>query len=367
MKSPLGKVLCLTAAVLSLGLCTGVYAEPVAHFDFITHAPDSDAWWNTVKNGIKQADDDFNVLTDYRNPPNGDIADMVQLINQAATRNYDGVVTTIADFDLLKGSVSRLKAKNIPLITANTGTEQQSADLGALMHVGQPEYLAGKEAGLRAKADGIKTFVCVNHYATNPLSFERCRGFAEAIGADTKTSVLDVGTDPTNIEAKVSAYLRSHPNTQAVLTLGPTSADPTIRVVTKMGLAGKIWFATFDFSDDIAKAIQDGTIQFAIDQQPYLQGYISVAVLAIAKKEHTTDPVKIRQALQANPRPMINVDVKIALHCGDGVHEPRQFRRFVSRGIRASVRHFSKNCSEMTSPANDAILRHFAGCCRSPK
>jgi simple sugar transport system substrate-binding protein len=59
---------------------------------------------------------------------------------------------------------------------------------------------------------------------------------------------------------------------------------------------------TFDFSDDIAKAIKDGTIKFAIDQQPYLQGYIPVAVLAIVKKEHTTDPAKIRQILEANPK-----------------------------------------------------------------
>jgi simple sugar transport system substrate-binding protein len=69
-----------------------------------------------------------------------------------------------------------------------------------------------------------------------------------------------------------------------------------------MGLENKIYFATFDFSDDIAKAIQAGTIKFAIDQQPYLQGYIPVAVLAIAKKEHTTDPTRIRQILQANPK-----------------------------------------------------------------
>jgi simple sugar transport system substrate-binding protein len=301
MKRFIGKVLSLSAAVLSLGLCTGAYADPVAHFDFITHAPDSDAWWNTVKNGIRQADEDFNVQTDYRNPPNGDIADMVQLINQAAARNYDGVVTTIADFDLLKSAVAKLKAKNVPLITANTGTEKQSADLGAIMHVGQPEYLAGKEAGLRAKADGIKTFLCVNHYATNPLSFERCRGFAKAIGADMKASALDVGMDPTGIESKVSAYLRAHPDTQAVLTLGPTSADPTIRAVTKLGLAGKIWFATFDIDPDVAKAIKDGTIKFCTDQQPYLQGYIPVAMLAIMHKNHMTDVVAARAELEKNP------------------------------------------------------------------
>ena len=299
---PIRTAFFVAATVLSLGLGIGAQAEPSAHFDFITHAPDSDAWWNTVKNGIKQADEDFNVQTDYRNPPNGDIADMVLLVNQAAARNYDGVVTTIADYDLLKGAISKLKDKSIPFVTANTGTEKQSAELGALLHVGQPEYLAGKEAGLRAKADGVKTFLCVNHYATNPLSFERCRGFAEAIGADMKASVLDAGTDPTGVESKVSAFLRTHPNTQAVLTLGPTSADPTIRAVTKMGLAGKIWFATFDIDPDVAKAIKDGTIKFGTDQQPYLQGYIPVAMLAIMHKNHNKDVVQARTELEKDPK-----------------------------------------------------------------
>ena len=104
------------------------------------------------------------------------------------------------------------------------------------------------------------------------------------------------------MQSKVSAYLRNHPDTQAVLALGPLSADPTIKALQQMGVAGKLWFATFDFDNDIAKAIQDGTIQFAIDQQPYLQGYIPVAVLAIVKKDHTTDPAKIRQILEANPK-----------------------------------------------------------------
>jgi simple sugar transport system substrate-binding protein len=293
----------VAALALTAGLAATTAARAAdAHFVLISHAPDSDSWWNTIKNAIKQADEDFNVETDYRNPPNGDIADMARLIEQAAARNYDGVIVTIADYDVLKSSIAKVTEKHIPLVTINSGTEQQSADLGAIMHIGQPEYTAGKAAGEKAKAAGVKSFLCVNHYATNPASFERCRGFADALGVDFKTSTLDAGTDPTGIQSKVSAYLRNHPDTGGVLALGPLSAAPTIKAVQQMGLAGKIWFATFDFDDDIAKAIKDGTIKFAIDQQPYLQGYIAVAVLAIVKHDHTTDPVKIRQILQANPK-----------------------------------------------------------------
>src|SRR5471032_817595 len=197
------------AAALALVLAAGASQAAGEKFVLISHAPDSDSWWNTIKNAIKQADEDFNVQTDYRNPPNGDIADMARLIEQAAARNYDGVIVTIADFDVLKGSISKVTAKHIPLITINSGTEEQSAQLGAIMHVGQPEYTAGKAAGEKAKAAGIKSFLCVNHYATNPASFERCRGFAEAIGVNYKSSTIDSGQDPTEIQSKVSAYLRN--------------------------------------------------------------------------------------------------------------------------------------------------------------
>jgi simple sugar transport system substrate-binding protein len=287
------------AALMSAG---PAQAAPDAHFVLISHAPDSDSWWNVIKNAMKQADEDFNVQTDYRNPPNGDIADMSRLIEQAAARNYDGVITTIADYDVLKSSIGKVTAKKIPLVTINSGTEEQSAELGAIMHVGQPEYVAGNEAGKKAKAAGVKSFLCVNHIATNTVSFDRCKGFADALGIDYKASTIDSGQDPTEIQSKVSAYLRNHPDTQAILTLGPTPASATIKAVKQMGLQNKIYFVTFDFSDDIAKAIQDGTIKFAIDQQPYLQSYIPVAVLAIVKKDHTTDPAKIRQILEANPK-----------------------------------------------------------------
>lgn len=295
-------VACVNVGVLVAGLDATVARAADAHFVLVSHAPDSDLWWNSVKNAARQADEDFNVETDYRNPPNGDMADMTRLIEQAAARNYDGAIVSIADFDVLKSSIGKITAKHIPLVTINIGTDEQSAQLGAIMHIGQPDYVAGKAAGEKAKAAGVTSFLCVNHYASSPTSFDRCRGFANAIGVDWKTSTLDSGSDPTVIQTKVSAYLRNHPGTKGILTLGPNSASPTLKALRQNGQIGKIWFATFDFSDDIAKAIQNGEIQFAIDQQPYLQGYMSVAVLAIAKKEHTTDPVKIRTELQNNPK-----------------------------------------------------------------
>jgi simple sugar transport system substrate-binding protein len=274
----------------------------------VSHAPDSDSWWNTIKNAIKQAGEDFGVTVDYRNPSNGDLSDMARLIEQASARNYEGVVASIADFDVLKKPMAQVIAKKIPLITINSGTTAQSEQLGAIMHVGQPEYDAGKAAGQRAKAAGVKSFLCVNHYATNPASFERCKGFADALGVDYQKATLDSGDDPPTVESKVSAFLRKNPTTGAVLTLGPSSAHPTLKAIAKLGLKGKIFMATFDLSPEISAGIKDGTVAFAIDQQPYLQGYIPVAVLAIMKQQNTRDLAKVMAALKANPKAKARFD-----------------------------------------------------------
>ena len=100
----------------------------------------------------------------------------------------------------------------------------------------------------------------------------------------------------------MSAWLRQNPSTQGVLALGPNSAIPTLKALEKSGQKGKIWFATFDLSDEIARGIKDGSVQFAIDQQPYLQGYIPVAVLATMKEMKTTDLAKVSAAVKDNPK-----------------------------------------------------------------
>ncbi len=274
--------LMVLGAVMALGTI-GTLSSPAQaegeRFVLISHAPDSDSWWNTIKNAIKIAADQMGVTVEYRNPSTGDLADMARIVQQAAASNPDGIIVTIADFDVLSGPVQSAVDRGIPVITINSGTLEQSEKLGALLHVGQPEYDAGFGAGKKAKAQGVKSFLCVNHYITNPASVERCKGYADAIGADVGPSMIDSGQDPSEIKNKVIAFLRTNPDTGGILTLGPTSAHPTLAALEEIGRAGDIYFGTFDLSSEIAKAIKADTIAFAIDQQPYLQGYLPVVIL----------------------------------------------------------------------------------------
>ncbi|MBU1295049.1 MAG: sugar ABC transporter substrate-binding protein [Gammaproteobacteria bacterium] len=268
------------ATIGVMSMSTAAHAEG-ERYVFISHAPDSDSWWNVIKNAVKQAASDMNVTVEYRNPPTGDLADMARIVEQAVATNPDGIVLSIADFDTLEGPLEKASKKGIPFITMNSGTQEQSKALGALLHVGQPEFAAGFGAGERAKKQGVKSFLCVNHYITNPASVERCMGFAKGLGIELGSQMIDSGSDPTDVETKVSAYLRKNPNTEAILTLGPTSAHPTLRALEKNRNLKDIYFGTFDLSGEISAAIKDGRINFAIDQQPYLQGYLPISFLTL--------------------------------------------------------------------------------------
>ncbi len=271
----------VVAAVIALPLVggsTGAWAAG-ERFVMIYHSPDSDSWWNTVKNGINVAAEQMKVTVDIRNPQTGDLADMARIVQQSAASNPDGIIVTIADYDVLSGPITDAVDKGIPVITINSGTHEQSEKLGALLHLGPPEYAAGFGAGKRAKANGVKKFLCVNHYMTNPASIERCQGYADALGVDLGSQMIDSGTDPAEIKNKVIAFMRANADTNGLLALGPTSAHATLAALDEIGRAGDIHFGTFDLSGEIAEAVKSGVIAFAIDQQPYLQGYLPVIIL----------------------------------------------------------------------------------------
>ena len=276
----LRKIVMATALVTAplMAMTTTASAEGEKYV-LVSHAPDSDSWWNTIKNGIALAGQQMGVEVEYRNPPTGDIADMARIIEQAAASNPDGIITTLADFDVLKGPIMDAVDQGIDVIIMNSGTAEQAREVGALMYVGQPEYEAGLAAGMRAKSDGVTSFLCVNHAIQQPIVGERCRGFADGLGVELGESMMDSGTDPAEIKNKVLAYLSANPETDGILTLGPVSANPTIAALDENGMAGEMYFGTFDLGAEIVSAIKDGTIQWGIDQQPFLQAYLPVVIL----------------------------------------------------------------------------------------
>lgn len=269
----------LVGAFAALILANQAFAKE--RLVFIGHWPESDSFFNVIRNSAQLAADQLKVQIEFRNPPGGDLAQMGQLIDQAAASKPDGIIATIPDPSIVTGPLSNAVASGIPVVIVNSGSPEIAKKIGALLYIGQAEFNAGKAAGEKARAAGVKSFVCVNHFFQQPVSHERCNGFAAGLGVPLGGQEIDSGTDPTDIVSRTAAYLKTHPGTQAILTLGPTSADPMIKYLRDQGMAAKFYFATFDLSQDIVAAMKDGIVKVAVDQQPFLQGYDAVQVLIL--------------------------------------------------------------------------------------
>ena len=108
---------------------------------------------------------------------------------------------------------------------------------------------------------------------------KRCQGFADGLGEKLGKQMIDSNQELPEIKTQGLAYLSANPKTDAILTLGPISAYPTIETLNENGMAGDIYFGTFDLGTETVKDINAGIINWEIDQQPFLQVYLLVVVL----------------------------------------------------------------------------------------
>jgi simple sugar transport system substrate-binding protein len=244
----------------------------------VTHGQASDPFWSVVKNGISKAGEDYGITVQYRAPETFDMVRMAQLIEAAVNQEPDGLVVSNPDPDALGAAIRRAVAAGIPVISVNSGSDAADS-LGIALHVGQDELEAGRIAGARFSEFGMKNVLCVNHEVGNVSLDRRCDGVAEGLTTGN-VRVLPTTADPTATEAKIRAALSRDDTVDAVIGLSaPLVGEPAVAAVQTLGLEDSIMVATFDMSAGFLQAVADGKAAFAVDQQPFLQGYLPVSFL----------------------------------------------------------------------------------------
>jgi len=241
----------------------------------VTHGPASSKFWAIIRNGVDSAARRLDVLVDYQSPDVYSLEKMSALIDKAVATKPDGLVVSIPEPGLAP-AIERAVAAGIPVVSINSGS-QQFKQLGVLAHVGQDESRAGLEAGRRLAAAGVRRALCINQQVGNTGLDARCAGLAKAMNEVGGTSrVLAIVDDDPGTPARIARSVADY-DAGGVLTtnsLGGLAAAKALE-----GDAVKI--GTFDLGPDVLKAIINGEIGFAVDQQAYLQGYLPIEMLAL--------------------------------------------------------------------------------------
>jgi simple sugar transport system substrate-binding protein len=271
----------LAAGALALTACSGTGEEEPASDEesqdvtiaVVTHGAPDDAFWSVVKAGSDRAGEDLGIDVEYNSDE--DVTAQAELIDQAVADEVDGVVVSMANPDGLEDSVGAAVDAGIPVITINSGVDQ-FAEFGAITHIGQSEDVAGEAAGTKFKELGATKLLCVIHEAGNIGLEQRCAGAEKTFGGTVERLQVD-GADTAKAKETISAALQSDDSIDAVLALNGQVALGSTQAVADIGT--ETVTGTFDLSSDVIAEIQDGTIAFAIDQQPYVQGYLGVQFL----------------------------------------------------------------------------------------
>lgn len=260
---------CTTALVASPALAQGKKYT----IAMITHAQPGDTFWDIIRKGAEAAAKKDNVKLVYLSSP--DATKEAQLIQNVTQQKVDGIALTLAFPDAEAANVKAAIAAGIPVVGFNAGVSTWKK-MGLLGYAGQDESVAGKAVGEELNKEGAKSVVCLDQQQGAVQLEARCNGIKSTFKG--KFQVLYVtGYDMPTVKARVQAKLQQDPSIDYVVTLGAPFAPVVLDAINASGSKAKV--GTFDMSPRVVDMIAKGKVQWAIDQQPYVEGYEAVDML----------------------------------------------------------------------------------------
>ncbi|WP_449344157.1 sugar ABC transporter substrate-binding protein [Streptomyces nigrescens] len=246
-------------------------------FAMVTHSGDGDTFWDIVQNGAQQAAVKDNIKFLYGHDK--EAQRQSQLVQSYIDQKVDGLIVSLAKPNAMKDVVAKARKAGIPVITVNSGAEESKA-FGALSHIGQDETVAGEAVGEELNKRGRKKALCVLHEQGNVGHEQRCDGAKKTFKGDLQKLYVE-GTNMPDVQSSIESKLQSDSAVDAVVTLGAPFAPTAVKAREQAGSKAEI--DTFDLNAQVATGLKDGTLGFAVDQQPYLQGYEAIDLLWLYK------------------------------------------------------------------------------------
>ncbi|CAN5868899.1 substrate-binding domain-containing protein [soil metagenome] len=240
---------------------------------FVTHQPPGDTFWDLVRRGAQAAADKDGLQLTYLHDPDG--ARQAQQVTDMTAQRVAGIAVTLAHPDEMATSVRAAVTAGIPVVAVNTGIDAWR-DLGVLAYFGQDDKVAGREVGTRLGREGAHNVLCVIQQRGHVGLESRCDGAAETFAGDVQRVYVD-GTRPDAVKADLIARLQQDRSIDRVLTLGAPVALTAQQAIGEANSYAEV--VTFDINTAVIEAVARGTIDWAVDQQPFLQGYLAVDAL----------------------------------------------------------------------------------------
>lgn len=247
----------------------------------VTHGAPSDTFWDLVRKGAEDAAKKNNIELRYSSDPQA--PNQASLVQSAINSQVDGLAVTLPNADAIGPVAKKAVAADIPTVALNAGMDDyQKYDISGFF--GQEEKVAGKQAGKRLAESGAKHALCDEQ--GNSSQEARCSGLAEGLAGGKVETLYVNGQDLTAAQSTIKAKLTQDSSIDWIMSLQAPVAMRSVDAVAATKSDVKI--ATFDTNAELVTAIKNGKVEWAVDQQPYLQGYLAIDALWLAKRNGAT-------------------------------------------------------------------------------
>jgi simple sugar transport system substrate-binding protein len=264
-------------------------STPKWKFVFINHVT-TNPFFTPTQYGAQDACALLNCDFQFTGSKDSNVAEMVNATNTAISAKADGIAVAVVDKDAFRGPVDKALDAGIPVVSYNADGARNDKGTNRLAYIGQGLYESGFALGQRALDQGLDSGEVVGFIATpGALNIQpRIDGASDALkqsGKSIKFSPVGTNADVTRGLSIIDAYAQGHPNLAGMLAVDAGSTQSVGQVVEKYKMRDKGLKVAggFDLVPETLKAIDGGSLDFTIDQQPYLQGFLPVLYLYLYK------------------------------------------------------------------------------------
>jgi len=213
---------------------------------------------------------------------NSNVGEMVSALNSAVSAGVDGIGVCLVDKTAFNSPVEKALAAKIPVVAYNADV----AGNARLSYIGQDLYVSGQEMGQHIAQLVPSGDVALFIATPGSLNIQpRIDGAQATLKShpSIKTHVVATGAALPQELSTINSYATAHPNTKGMFAVDGGSTQSIAQVIKKQNLGSKVKGGGYDLTPITQQLLAAGSIQFTIDQQPYLQGFLPIVQLYMYK------------------------------------------------------------------------------------
>jgi simple sugar transport system substrate-binding protein len=264
-------------------------STPKWKFTFVNHVT-TNPFFTPTQYGMEDAATLLGIeKPQWTGSQNSIVGEMVNALNTAISAKVDGLAVAVVDKDAFRGPVDQALDAGIPVVSYNADGARGDPGTNRLAYIGQGLYESGYELGKRA-LEGVSDGAVAGFIATpGALNIQpRIDGAQQAFkdsGKPVTFTPVATNADVTRGLSIIDAYAVGHADLSGMLAVDAGSTSSVGQTVKKYQMRSKNLKVAggFDLIPETLTGIQDGNLDYTIDQQPYLQGFLPVLALYFYK------------------------------------------------------------------------------------